>query len=95
MARLLCGIPPRRSPSRRCPREVAVTEFLDDLTLVLCVLQILGAHHQDRSESVNPPWISSIAARRSTDLLVSGSNDGMLRMWQADVDSKVRPTQLK
>jgi len=45
-----------------------------------------GAHRV--SGLANDPWISSVATQRSSDLLFSGSNDGLLKLWNADVEGK-------
>ena len=35
-----------------------------------------------------PRWISSIGCLKQSDLVVSGSNDGAIRLWRADVDAR-------
>lgn len=35
-----------------------------------------------------PRWISAIGCLKQSDLVVSGSNDGSIRLWRADVDAR-------
>ncbi len=35
-----------------------------------------------------PRWISAIGCLKQSDLVVSGSNDGAVRLWRADVDAR-------
>lgn len=35
-----------------------------------------------------PRWISAIGCLKQSDLVVSGSNDGLIRLWRADVDAR-------
>eukprot|EP01038_Epipyxis_sp_PR26KG_P009286 gene9286-12513_t len=39
-------------------------------------------------DSVNPNWISSIATLKMSDIVASGSSDGFVRVWSADVEKK-------
>ena len=40
------------------------------------------------SASCLAPWINSICCLRSSDLVLSGSNDGVVRLWHADVEAR-------
>lgn len=33
-------------------------------------------------------WITAIGSLRNTDLVASGSHDGVLRLWKCDMDTK-------
>ena len=44
---------------------------------------IKNAHGEDPSNN-EPRWISSLATLRNTDLVVSGSHDGYVRLWKSD-----------
>lgn len=35
-----------------------------------------------------PRWISAIGCLKQSDLVVSGSNDGSVRLWRADVEAR-------
>lgn len=35
-----------------------------------------------------PRWITAITSMKQTDLVVSGSNDGLVRLWRADVEAR-------
>lgn len=35
-----------------------------------------------------PRWISAIGCLKQSDLVVTGSNDGLLRLWRADVEER-------
>lgn len=35
-----------------------------------------------------PRWISAIGCLKQSDLVVSGSNDGFVRLWRADVEER-------
>lgn len=35
-----------------------------------------------------PRWISAIGCLKQSDLVVSGSNDGAIRLWRADVEAR-------
>ena len=41
-------------------------------------------HHSHGVDPTNqdPHWVSALAAHRNTDLLLTGSRDGWLRVWQ-------------
>lgn len=50
-----------------------------------------------RSAAGTPRWITAIGSLKQSDLVVSGSNDGLARLWRADVAERslrqVRPNQ--
>lgn len=35
-----------------------------------------------------PRWISAVGCLKQSDLVVSGSNDGAIRLWRADVEAR-------
>ncbi len=45
------------------------------------------AHGTERSSI--PRWITSLTALKMSDLIVSGSHDGMMRLWQADAEKRL------
>jgi ribosomal RNA-processing protein 9 len=42
------------------------------------------AHYDEASKQAT--WITSVAALHNTDLIASGSNDGLLRIWRCSDD---------
>lgn len=40
------------------------------------------------SSAGTPRWISAISCMKQSDLVVSGSNDGLVRLWRADVEAR-------
>lgn len=41
-----------------------------------------------RSSGGIPRWISSIGCLKQSDLVVSGSNDGLVRLWRSDIEER-------
>ncbi|CAM9408927.1 unnamed protein product [Scytosiphon promiscuus] len=48
---------------------------------------LVPAAHGYSSAGV-PRWISAIGCLKQSDLVVSGSNDGLIRLWRADVEAR-------
>ena len=40
------------------------------------------------SAAGTPRWITAIGCLKQSDLVVSGSNDGAVRLWRADVEER-------
>lgn len=40
------------------------------------------------SAARTPRWISAIGCLKQSDLVVTGSNDGLARIWRADVEER-------
>ena len=40
------------------------------------------------SAAGTPRWITAIGCLKQSDLVVSGSNDGAIRLWRADVEER-------
>ena len=47
------------------------------------ICTVKSAHGTDPGNS-EPRWISAIATQHNTDLIVSGSHDGHVRLWKSD-----------
>ena len=52
------------------------------------VASISAAHGMDTTSISNARWISSLACVKMSDLAVTGSNDGYIRLWKANIDNK-------
>lgn len=48
---------------------------------------VISAAH-GHGPSGMPRWISALGCLPQSDLVVSGSNDGALRLWEADVEDR-------
>lgn len=48
---------------------------------------LVPAAHGD-SAAGTPRWISALCCLKQSDLVVSGSNDGVVRLWHADVEER-------
>ena len=59
---------------------------------------VSSAHGRDESNNT-PNWISAIASFSMTDLVASGSNDGLIRLWKCSNDfrklEKIREIPVK
>ena len=43
---------------------------------------IIRNAHNDKKESANIHWITSVAALSNSDLVATGSNNGFVRLWK-------------